>query len=1181
MSFIGFMVNMKEGVPPTRDFALFRIAPMSEVLETLGARLLVYSPRHIDPETGTVSGFVVENGRFVPETAPVPAVNGSWFIGRDKSAKATMNVRQVRAFAAENGIDVYPLREFSNLLKDKLATSRLIRNFDSKLEPHTEAYEGTQEQLARFVRRYKTVFLKPRFGNRGEDIYSIRKAKGGLVCSYYADKKKRRVTHENVGDAFAVIDKAIGKASFLIQRGVEIDRFKDSPFILRVIMLDDGKEWQWVHKAVLAAPGSDIANTTQGGYNSTTMALFTTLYGADKAAELFEEVRRVSFDCVRYLDTLFPGRLMEVAFDFVLDKNGRVKVLEVNTLPGMTKPGLPPSPAFLDILNRQPSEQEIYEKLILPHGTHLAHFLHTKLEERQARALRPETRGVAADSLRAGADVEAPATPEGPVVDPAESRLHQAITRQARHLVDSCLPDGSFRHRQDEEPGKLGDPRFEVLRHISVMHALDAYDRWRPNAGVRDAALRAGEYLKTHCIAPIPGEDHLLAVWSRSEFNYLGEPDQVRLGWSGLGLIALLDLERHRPGFSSIEELRALGEFLLWAQNDDGSFRSLFAPAQGGWKGSWKSPDYPGQASLALLMLHELDPSPRWVQAAADAIGYLARSREKAKKIPADYWALMATARLLPVFHECEPTVARDDVIRHARQICQAMLDRQVHDPNKPVVDGGFAKDGRTDSAATRIRGLLAAQVFMDDEDPQFSESLRSATKRGIAFLALASVPDGSTVEPMPKFSRPVSEDARKAARAARRRASAVNNDHVRIALSAMAEYALHTEPAGPADAAVPSPAPSQDALLFTPGPLTTSPGVKAAMLRDLGSRDTEFIASIQRIRDDLLRIAGVSQESGYEAVLMQGSGTFAIESVLSSAVPRDGRLLVISNGAYAERIAEIATRHSIETEVLRFAEDQLPDVPAIERALGAQGPFTHVAVVHCETSTGMMNPVAEIGAVAQAHGCSYFVDSMSAFGAVPVDLEGWGVDYLVSSANKCIQGVPGFAFALCRRAALEACRGRARSVSLDLFAQWQGLEANGQFRFTPPTHALLASEAALQELDAEGGVEARGARYRANHACLVEGMRRLGFREALAPELQGPIITSFHYPKDANFDFAELYARLNEKGFVIYPGKLTSADCFRIGTIGHLFERDVQALLAVLEAVVDEMGITLEPVEG
>jgi 2-aminoethylphosphonate-pyruvate transaminase len=351
--------------------------------------------------------------------------------------------------------------------------------------------------------------------------------------------------------------------------------------------------------------------------------------------------------------------------------------------------------------------------------------------------------------------------------------------------------------------------------------------------------------------------------------------------------------------------------------------------------------------------------------------------------------------------------------------------------------------------------------------------------------------------------------------------------------------------------------------LLFTPGPLTTSPTVKAAMQRDLGSRDAEFVEIVSQIRNRLIGL-GNAEQPDYECILMQGSGTFAIESVISSMIPRDGKLLVLINGAYGRRIAQIARVHGIPVEIVEVDENR--KITAADFSVSQA--ITHVAVVHCETTTGILNPIREIGAAVSRAGATYIVDAMSSFGAIPIDLHRENIDVLISSANKCIEGVPGFGFVLARRAALESAKGRARTVSLDLHAQWVGLERDGQFRFTPPTHALLAFRQALKELEEEGGVAGRAARYRENHETLLRGMRELGFDAYLEPEDQSYIITSFRYPKDDGFRFEEFYAQLSALGYVIYPGKLSREECFRIGTIGHLSTRDIEGLLQAIGTV-------------
>jgi 2-aminoethylphosphonate-pyruvate transaminase len=360
----------------------------------------------------------------------------------------------------------------------------------------------------------------------------------------------------------------------------------------------------------------------------------------------------------------------------------------------------------------------------------------------------------------------------------------------------------------------------------------------------------------------------------------------------------------------------------------------------------------------------------------------------------------------------------------------------------------------------------------------------------------------------------------------------------------------------------------STDKLLFTPGPLTTSATVKAAMLHDAGSRDAEFIAAVRDIRERLLRIGGAPPGGGYECVPMQGSGTFAIESVISSAIPRDGRLLVLVNGAYGRRIVEMARVHGIEVETVEAPENRKISLETVAERLAG---ITHVAVVHCETTTGIVNPIGEIGEQVSLSGAVYIVDAMSSFGAIPIDLAGMHADFLVSSSNKCIEGVPGFGFVLARRSQLIAAKGRARTLSLDLHAQWQGLETGGQFRFTPPTHAMLAFRQALRELDAEGGVPGRAARYCRNHQVLAAGMAAMGFEPYLAPEDQSYIITTYRYPANPEFRFEEFYSRLSEMGFVIYPGKLSKEPCFRIGTIGRIGVNEIEALLGAIRSVLGQ----------
>jgi len=376
---------------------------------------------------------------------------------------------------------------------------------------------------------------------------------------------------------------------------------------------------------------------------------------------------------------------------------------------------------------------------------------------------------------------------------------------------------------------------------------------------------------------------------------------------------------------------------------------------------------------------------------------------------------------------------------------------------------------------------------------------------------------------------------------------------------------------------------PEADAKLFTPGPLTTSATVKEAMQKDLGSRSPEMISAIAEIRDALLKMAHVSQDAGYECVIMQGSGTFAVESVVSSVVPESGRLLILSNGAYGRRLQQIAACHGIAHSTLSASEREIIEPSAVEAELvraveAGETAYSHVVVVHHETTSGILNPMHEIGAAVAraAPAASYIVDSMSAFGAYEVDMRTSNVSYMVSSANKNIEGVPGFGFAICHRDKLLSEGAAARTVSLDLLAQWRGLEASGQFRFTPPTHSMLAFLQALREHREEGGSVARLARYEANAATLIEGLQALGLRMYVDRAKAGCIISTFLCPDDERFDFERFYASLASRGLVIYPGKLTEVDCFRIGSIGRLQPEDMAELVEAIREILIESGIKL-----
>ncbi|MGQ0570339.1 MAG: 2-aminoethylphosphonate--pyruvate transaminase [Armatimonadota bacterium] len=365
---------------------------------------------------------------------------------------------------------------------------------------------------------------------------------------------------------------------------------------------------------------------------------------------------------------------------------------------------------------------------------------------------------------------------------------------------------------------------------------------------------------------------------------------------------------------------------------------------------------------------------------------------------------------------------------------------------------------------------------------------------------------------------------------------------------------------------------PDREPLLLTPGPLTTSRTTKEAMLRDWGSRDSAFIAMNNRVRERLVELAG--GKGTHVAVLLQGSGTFAVEAMIGTMVPRDGKLLILINGAYGHRMAQICRIIGRPFATLEWPEDAPVDAGAVAAALACDTAITHVAVVYCETTSGILNPLAEVATVVAAAGRRLLIDAMSAFGALPLDAREIVFDAMTSSFNKCIEGVPGAAFVISRRAALEAAAGNAHSVVLDLHDQWAFMQKSGQWRFTPPTHVVAAFDQALEEHAAEGGVAGRGARYRRNCQVLVEGMREMGFRALLPDRFQAPIIVTFHMPADPHFEFKTFYDRLAARGYLIYPGKLTKIDSFRIGCIGRLSEDDMRGALAAIREALDEMGV-------
>ncbi len=364
----------------------------------------------------------------------------------------------------------------------------------------------------------------------------------------------------------------------------------------------------------------------------------------------------------------------------------------------------------------------------------------------------------------------------------------------------------------------------------------------------------------------------------------------------------------------------------------------------------------------------------------------------------------------------------------------------------------------------------------------------------------------------------------------------------------------------------------SRDPILLTPGPLTTSRSTKEAMLRDWGSWDVDFNQITGRICASLVRI--VRGEGTHECVPLQGSGTFAVEAAIGNVVPKDGHVLVPVNGAYCQRIAKICKVLGRRLSTIDYAESAQVRAEDVDRHLARDPSITHVALVHCETGTGILNPLEEIARVVAKHGKGLIVDAMSSFGAIDIDVRACPIDAVVGASGKCLEGVPGMGFILMRRAVLEKCNGNSHSLAMDLYDQWQYMARTTQWRFTPPTHVVAAFAEAIRQFESEGGQPARGARYARNCEQLVSGMQALGFQTFLPRALQAPIIVTFHAPADPAYEFKRFYEGVKGRGYILYPGKLTQIETFRVGCIGQVGESGMGAAVAAVAEVAKEMGI-------
>jgi 2-aminoethylphosphonate-pyruvate transaminase len=365
-----------------------------------------------------------------------------------------------------------------------------------------------------------------------------------------------------------------------------------------------------------------------------------------------------------------------------------------------------------------------------------------------------------------------------------------------------------------------------------------------------------------------------------------------------------------------------------------------------------------------------------------------------------------------------------------------------------------------------------------------------------------------------------------------------------------------------------------RDPILLTPGPLTTSLTTKAAMLRDWGSWDASFNAVTARVRERLTAI--VNGRETHVCVPMQGSGTFSVEGAVNTLVPRDGHVLVTINGAYGKRLARLTEMMGRRLSIFETADDVPITAADVERALDADPSITHVGLIHCETSAGILNPLPEIAEVVARHGRSLIVDAMSSFGAIAIDAKKIPFDALIAASGKCIEGPPGMGFVFVRKTVLEQCAGRSTSLALDLYDQWAYMERTTQWRYTPPTHVVVAVDAALEQYIAAGGQPARYRRYAANCATLISGMTEMGFKVFLDPRIQAPIIVTFHAPADPKYAFKPFYDEVRNRGFILYPGKLTQLETFRVGCIGAIGPEELRQAVNAVRDSLRALGITL-----
>jgi len=365
---------------------------------------------------------------------------------------------------------------------------------------------------------------------------------------------------------------------------------------------------------------------------------------------------------------------------------------------------------------------------------------------------------------------------------------------------------------------------------------------------------------------------------------------------------------------------------------------------------------------------------------------------------------------------------------------------------------------------------------------------------------------------------------------------------------------------------------PTDAPFILTPGPVVTAREVKEAMLVDYAPADDFIRAATATIREYLVGLANGT--GSYECVPLQGSGTYATEAAFHTLLPPDAKILIVTNGFYGLRLKELCDRMKKRNVLLQLPMLPPPSARDIEAALDAHPDITHVTLCHCETATGVLNPIEEIAAATRARGVRVILDAIASFAAFDLDAPALDLEAIVLSSNKGLESVPGVGFVIAKRASLQAAEGNSASLSLDLHAQWAHMEKTGQWRYTPPTHVIAALATAIRIHEAEGGVRGRHARFHRVWHRLVTAMRQRGFETLISDDHASPIVTTFLEPADPHYTFPSFSTEMRKRGFIVFPGRLTASRTFRIGCMGRITDADVDRLVEAIDGAMQSLGV-------